>query len=177
MRDNKSILLALLTVGLVITWVYHLYDKNQYSNHTTEVFVKDSSAVAKAVTDSLRGFFIHTLDQLDPEKIQVDSLTTTLSDSVWIQKLVAVNQLRFDIRNILEQKDISKEDLGTAKIKIDTLQIRMIELEKEGTIPKNENKKPNGELTQLSNDVSIQQNKKEELGENKIQSKKSNAIS
>jgi hypothetical protein len=53
----------------------------------------------------------------------------------------------------------------------------MIELEKEGTIPKNENKKPNGELTQLSNDVSTQQNKKEELGENKIQSKKSNAIS
>jgi len=176
MRDNKSILLALLAAGLVITWVYHIYDKSQYSNHTTEVFVKDSSAVAKAVTDSLRGFFIHTLDQLDPEKIQVDSLTTTLSDSIWVQKLVAVNQLRFDIRNILEQKDISKEDLGTAKIKIDTLQIRMIELEKEGTIPKNENKKPNGELTLLSNEVNTQKNKKE-LGENKIQSKKSNAIS
>jgi len=177
MRDNKSILLALLAAGLVITWVYHIYDKSQYSNHTTEVFVKDSSAVAKAVSDSLRGFFIHTLDQLDPEKIQVDSLTTTLPDSVWIQKLVAVNQLRLDIHNILEQKDISKEDLGTAKIKIDTLQIRMIELEKESTILKNENKKQNGELTQLSNEVNTQQNKKEELGEKKIQSKKSNAIS
>ena len=176
MRDNKSVLLALLAAGLVITWVYHIYDKSQYSNHTTEVFVKDSSAVAKAVTDSLRGFFIHTLDQLDPEKIQVDSLTTTLSDSVWIQKLVAVNQLRLDIRNMLEQKDISKEDLGTAKIKIDTLQIRMIELEKEATILKNENKKPNGELTLLSNEVNTQKNKKE-LGENKIQSKKSNDLS
>ena len=118
MRDNKSILLALLAAGLVITWAYHIYDKSQYSNHSTAIFVKDSSAVAKAITDSLRSFFIHTLDQLDPEKIQVDSLTTTLSDSVWIQKLVAVNQLRLDIRNILEQKDISKEDLSTAKIKI-----------------------------------------------------------
>jgi hypothetical protein len=177
MRDNKSVLLALLAAGLVITWVYHIYDKNQYSNHTTEVFVKDSSTVAKAVTDSLRGFFIHTLDQLDPEKIQVDSLTTILSDSVWIQKLVAVNQLRLDIRNILEQKDISKKDLSTVKIKIDTLQIRMIELEKEGTIMKNENKKPNGELTQLSNEDNTQQNKKEELGKNKNQSKKSNDIS
>ena len=177
MRDNKSILLALLAAGLVITWAYHIYDKSQYSNHTTGIFINDSSAVAKAITDSLRGFFIHTLDQLDPEKIQVDSLTTTLSDSVWIQKLVAVNQLRLDIRNILEQKDISKEDLGTAKIKIDTLQIRMIELEKEGTILKNENKKPNGEPTQLSNAVSTQQNKKETLGENKIQSKKSNDLS
>jgi hypothetical protein len=71
MRDNKSILLALLAAGLVITWVYHLYDKSQYSNNTTEVFVKDSSAVAKAVSDSLRIFFIHTLDQLDPEKIKL----------------------------------------------------------------------------------------------------------
>ena len=177
MRDNRSILLALLAGGLVITWVYHLYDKNQYSNHTKEVIVKDSSAVAKAVSDSLRGFFIHALDQLDSEKIQVDSLTRTLSDSVWIQQLVAVNELRRDIRTILEQKNISKEDLGTAKIKIDTLQIRMVELEKEGAIRNSENKKPNGELTQLRNEINTQQSKKEEPVENKIQSKKNNALS
>ena len=177
MRDNRSILLALLAGGLVITWVYHLYDKNQYSNHTREVIVKDSSAVAKAVSDSLRGFFIHALDQLDSEKIRVDSLTSTLSDSVWIQQLVAVNELRRDIRTILEQKNISKEDLGTAKIKIDTLQIRMVELEKEGAIRNSENKKPNGELTQLRNEINTQQSKKEEPGENKIQSKKNNALS
>jgi len=177
MRDNRSILLALLAGGLVITWVYHLYDKNQYSNHTKEVIVKDSSAVAKAVSDSLRGFFIQALDQLDSEKIRVDSLTRTLSDSVWIQQLVAVNELRRDIRTILEQKNISKEDLGTAKIKIDTLQIRMVELEKEGAIRNSENKKPNGELTQLRNEINTQQSKKEEPGENKIQSKKNNALS
>ena len=177
MRDNRSILLALLAGGLVITWVYHLYDKNQYSNHTKEVIVKDSSAVAKAVSDSLRGFFIHALDQLDSEKIRVDSLTRTLSDSVWIQQLVAVNELRRDIRTILEQKNISKEDLGTAKIKIDTLQIRMVELEREGAIRNSENKKPNGELTQLRNEINTQQSKKEEPGENKIQSKKNNALS
>ena len=177
MRDNRSILLALLAGGLVITWVYHLYDKNQYSNNTREVIVQDSSAVAKAVSDSLRGFFIHALDQLDSEKIRVDSLTRTLSDSVWIQQLVAVNELRRDIRTILEQKNISKEDLGTAKIKIDTLQIRMVELEKEGAIRNSENKKPNGELTQLRNEINTQQSKKEEPGENKIQSKKNNALS
>jgi len=176
MRDNKSVLLALLAAGLVITWVYHIYDKNQYSNHTTEIFVKDSSAVAKAVTDSLRDFFIHTLDQLDPEKIQVDPSTRKLSDSAWTQKLTAVNQLRFDIRGILDQKDISQVDLGTVKIKIDTLQKRIIELEKESTMP-GENKKLNGELTQLANEVNTQQNKKEEPVETKIQSKKSNVSS
>lgn len=176
MRDNKSILLALLATGLVITWAYHLYDKSQYSNQTKEVFVKDTSAVAKAVSDSLRVFFIHTLDQLDPEKIQVDPSTGKLSDSVWMQKLTAVNQLRFDIRDILEQKDISQENLVAVKIKIDTLQIKMFELEKEGTIV-NENKKPDSELAQSNNEIITQQNKKEEPGETKIQLKKSNASS
>jgi hypothetical protein len=176
MRDNKSILLALLAAGLVITWVYHLYDKNQYSNHTTEIFVKDSSAVAKAVSDSLKGFFIHTLEQLDPARIQVDSSARKLSDSVWTQKLAVVNQLRIDIRHILEQKDISQEDLGTVKIKIDTLQTRMVELEKEDAILNDESKGSIGELTQLSNDINTQQNKKEETGETKIQSKKNNNV-
>src|SRR6187402_3214744 len=174
MRDNKSILLALLAAGLVITWSYHLYDKSQYSNQAKEVFVKDTSAVAKAVSDSLRVFFIHSLDQLDPEKIQVDSSTGKLSDSLWMRKLTAVNQLRFDIRDILEQKDISQENLRVAKIKIDTLRIRIIELEKEGTIV-NENKKLNSELTQPAKEGHTLQNKKEEPGEREVQSKKNNA--
>ena len=177
MRDNKSILLALLAAGLVITWVYHLYDKNQYSNHTTEVFVKDSSAVAKAISDSLRGFFIHTLDQLDPEKIQVDSSAGTLSDSVWMQKLATVNQVRGDIRKILEQKDISQADIGTVKIKIDTLQIRMMELEKEGAMLDDENKRSTGALAQLNNDVNSQRNKKEDPGKITVQWKKNNNLS
>jgi hypothetical protein len=177
MRDNKSILLALLAAGLVITWAYHLYDKSQYSTQTKEVFVKDSSAVSKAVSDSLRVFFIHTLDQLDPGKIQLDSSTRKLSDSAWLQKLRAVNQLRFDIRDILEQKDISQENLEAVKIKIDTLQIRMIELERESTIVNSENQKPKDELTQPNNEVNTQQHKKEELVETKIQLKKNNASS
>jgi hypothetical protein len=95
---------------------------------------------------------------------------------VWTQKLAVVNQLRIDIRHILEQKDISQEDLGTVKIKIDTLQTRMVELEKEDAILNDESKGSIGELTQLSNDINTQQNKKEETGETKIQSKKNNNV-
>jgi len=61
MRDNKTLLLALLAGGLIITWIYHIYDKSQYSNHTREVFVKDSTAVAEAVSDSLRKYYSRTL--------------------------------------------------------------------------------------------------------------------
>jgi len=176
MRDNKSVLLALLAGGLIITWVYHIYDKSQYSNHTKEVLVKDSSAITRAISDSLRVFFIHTLDQLDPGKIQIDSSAGKFSDSVWMQKLVAINQLRRDIRHSLEQKDISQENLSAVKIKIYTLQLRMIELEKE-EITLNENKKPDDELTRMSNDVTSPQNKKEQSGDSKIKSKKTNALS
>lgn len=177
MRDNKSILLALLAAGLIITWVYHIYDKSQYSNQTKEVFVNDSSVVAKAISDSLKGYFIHTLAQLDLKKIQVDSLTRNSSDSVWMQKLASINQLRLEIRNIIEQKDISKEDLGIVKIKIDTLQFRMIELEKEDAILKGESKMADGELTEIGKESNTQQNKKAEPENNKIQSKKSNELS
>lgn len=177
MRDNRSILLALLAVGLIITWVYHIYDKSQYSNQTKEVFVNDSSAVAKAISDSLKGYFIQKLDELDPKKIQFVSLAGMGSDSLLKQKLFVINQLRNDIRSILEQKDISKEDLGAVKMKIDTLQLRMIGLEKDNAILKGENKKAIGELTQVSKEVNTQQNKKVEPGDNKVQPQKSNALS
>ena len=52
-----------------------------------------------------------------------------------------------------------------------------MELEKEGMLLNGENKKPNGELTQLNNEINTHQNKKAETVENKIQSKKSNDIS
>src|SRR5215203_1135126 len=176
MRHNISTLLALLCIGLVITWVYHIYDKSQYSNNTKEVFVKDSLAVAKAVSDSMRVFFINTLDELDPGKIQIDPSSRTASDSAWMQKFTAINQLRTGIHGLLGQKDISQENLAAAKIKIDTLRIRMIELEKEGTMA-NENKRPGTELMQPANQVSTLQNKKEAPGETKMQAKKSNTSS
>jgi hypothetical protein len=173
MRDNKSLLLALLAGGLIITWVYHIYDKTQYSNRAKEVFVNDSSAVARAISDSLRAFFIHTLDQLDPAKIQVDTGNGKPLDSSWMEKFGAINQLRNDIRATLEQKDISQEKLNAVKKKIDTLQIRMIDLERE-EISLNENKKPE-ESVRVSDEVTTPQNKKVEAGLPKNNSKKTAA--
>ena len=46
MKDTKTLLLMMLSAGLTGTWVYHLYDKTQYSKRRTEVYIKDSVAVA-----------------------------------------------------------------------------------------------------------------------------------
>src|SRR5258705_7411407 len=106
MRDNKSLLLALLAAGLIITWVYHLYDKNQYSNQTREIFVKDTAAVAQAVSDSLIKIYSQMLDQLEVEKIQFDS-TSNLPKDEYEQKIVEINKAHLEIADILKRKTLT----------------------------------------------------------------------
>src|SRR6185503_18469295 len=130
MKDSKPLLLALLAAGLVITWVYHIYDKSKYANLTREVFVKDSTAVAEAVTDSLRKYYTRTLDQLGVEKMQIDSSNNLLKGELGV-KISEINKLRSEIGNILKRKDLTKSDLAEAKSKIDDLQQRMDDLKTE----------------------------------------------
>ena len=57
MRDSKNLLLLLVSVGLMGTWIYHLYDKSRYSTHLAQVLVKDTMATQEAVRDSLQKYF------------------------------------------------------------------------------------------------------------------------
>ncbi|HEX6845622.1 MAG TPA: hypothetical protein VF144_01525 [Chitinophagaceae bacterium] len=93
-----------------------------------------------------------------------------------MQKFFAVNQLRRDIGNILAQEDISKQEFDAVKMKIDTLQKRMIELENEVLVLNREDKNSMGDRSQLSNEAD-QQNKKQAPVNNKIQSEKNNTLS
>ncbi len=177
MRDNKSILLALLAAGLVITWVYHIYDKSQYSNHTREVFVKDSIAVAEAVSDSLRIYYTRTLDQLGVEKLQIDSTNSTLKGELG-QKIIEINKLRSEIGIILKRKNLTQADLIEAKTKIDDLQMRIDDLKTENTSLTDERTKLNGVLTQLNGEMnSLQQNMQKVSAENKELTQKINDAS
>ena len=93
MRDTRSLLMVLLSVGLVSTWVYHLYDKSQYSRQKMEAPGKDSAAVAESVRDSLQKIYsatINTLDtKLDSTKTGADSLKNQLD-----VKLGEINRLQ-----------------------------------------------------------------------------------
>ena len=174
MKDNKSLLLGLLTVGLVITWVYHIYDKSQYSNHTKEVFVKDSTAVAEAVSDSLRKYYTRTLDQLGVEKIQIDSTNNLLKGELG-QRITEINKLRFEIGTILKRKNLTQADLTEAKTKIDDLQQRVDDMKTENSSLADEKTKLNGILAQLSGEMnSLQQNMQKVTAENKELAQKIN---
>lgn len=166
MKDNKTLLLALLSAGLIITWIYHLYDKSQYSNHTRQVFVKDSIAVAQAVSDSLRNYYTRTLNVLGEEKLQIDSANNTLKGELG-QKVGEINRLRKEISDILKRKDLNQSDLDEAKTKIDDLQQKIEDLKTENTSLADERKKLNGILAQLSGEMnSLQQNMQKVSAEN-----------
>lgn len=161
MKDSKPLLLLLLSAGLIITWGYHLYDKSRYVNQTKEIFVKDTSAVAKAVADSLREFFTHTLNELDTANIQTDSINN-LAEVDLQNKITGINQLRQDIREILKRKELKQADITAVKIKIDDLKIRLADLKKEDTTATNE--KLNGIVAELNKEVKSRQQNIQKTG-------------
>ena len=177
MRDSKSLLLALLAAGLIITWVYHIYDKSKYANLTREVFVKDSTAVAEAVSDSLRKYYTRTLDQLGLEKMQIDSSNNLLKGELGV-KITEINRLRAEIGNILKRKNLNQADLAEARSKIEDLQQRIDDLKTENTSLTDERTKLNNILAQLNGQMnSLQQNMQKVSAENKDLTQKINDAS
>src|SRR5688572_793789 len=121
MRDIKPLLLLLLSIGLVCTWIYHIYDKTIYSQRRTEVYIKDSAAVADAIKDSLDKIYSATISDLDSRlsysKNNADSLQVRIDG-----KLKEINRLKTEISGILNKQGLSKNDIGSARKKIGQLQ-------------------------------------------------------
>ena len=177
MKDIKSVLLILLSAGLISTWVYHLYDKTIYSKRHTEVYIKDSTAVADAVRDSLQKIYsltINNLDiRLDSTKGNADSLKNQLNT-----KLGEIYKLRNDIGDILKNRSATKADLNIAREKIGELQQKMDELRNQNNDMEEEKKRLTGVLDQLSTDMKgLEQNVKRLDEENKTLTEKINLAS
>jgi hypothetical protein len=151
-KDIKSLLLVLLSIGLVSTWIYHIYDKTIYSQRRTEVYVKDSAAVADAIKDSLTKIYSTTISELDYQlnstRLNADSLKTRLDD-----KLEEINRLKMEIAGILNKQGFSKSDLSLARQKINELQQRADELTGQNLNMEDEKKHLSTVLEQLTLNV------------------------
>ncbi len=132
MKDTKTLLLGMLSAGLVGTWVYHLYDKTQYTNKRNEVFIKDSIAVAQGVRDSLHKIYSYTINNLDAELDSTKSTAGLLKGEL-STKLAEIKKLRFEIANILKRNNFNKEDLDLAKKKTVELQQLVADLQNKNT--------------------------------------------
>lgn len=127
MKDTKSLLLLLLSVGLMGTWIYHLYDKTKYSQLRNEIYIKDSIAVAEGVQDSLHKIYSTTINELDAALDSTNSKAGLLKTELQ-NKVAEINRLRSEVSSILKKNDIKKEDIDLARKKATELQLLVQDL-------------------------------------------------
>ncbi len=139
----------MLSFGLVGTWVYHLYDKTQYSKRRTEIYIKDSIAVAQGVQDSLQKIYTGTINNLGT---QLDSTKNTagLLQGELSTKLNEINRLRTEIAAILKRNNFKKEDLDLARKKTVELQQLVAELQNKNSTVEEEKKQIAGVLEKVN---------------------------
>jgi hypothetical protein len=121
MKDTRTILLALLSVGLVATWVYHLYDKTQYSTSKPVAAIKDKTPSIETLQDSLQRIYTSAVNNLGA---QLDSAKNTagLLQGELIAKLDEINKLKTEIADLLRKNNVKKEDIDLAGKKTAKLQ-------------------------------------------------------
>lgn len=156
MRDNKSLLLLLVSLLLVLvsfvliwTWGYSFYTKNDDLKNNSKLVKVDSSSIAGKLNDSLKKMYSATLHDLD---IQLDS-TLSNSDSLKTEldiKLAEFYRLRSEIEVLLKTRN-TITDFTVAKQKIGELQTKVEDLKQKNQIVDVENKKLNEVLNQISN--------------------------
>jgi len=148
MRDSKNLLLLLVSIGLMGTWVYHLYDKSRYSNHVAQVLVKDTVATEEAVRDSLQRLFAEKTKQLDTTTTLTDSLRGSLDST-----LTKIFDLRRQISDILKNRNATNTDLKKARELIAEYQQRIEEMKAQNTDLETERTRLNGVLVQLNDEM------------------------
>ena len=158
MRDIKPLLLVLLSIGLISTWVYHIYDKTNYSRQRSELYAADSTMVAGAIKDSLNSLYSAALRELDTRLDSSQENAAVLQGHL-DTKLDEIDQLKSEIRTILNKRDFSKEDLVEARTKIAELQQKVDELSNQNLSMEEERKQLGNTLLQLTQNVdSLQMN-------------------
>lgn len=129
MRDIKPLLLVLLSIGLVGTWAYHIYDKTQYSKLMI-LSTQDSVNIANAVKDSLSRQYSGTINELD-QRLNAATINADTLQSRLALRLKEISDLRAEIVAILGRKNVSKTEVSTANEKMLLLQQKVSELNAE----------------------------------------------
>lgn len=167
----------MLAVGLVGTWVYHLYDKTNYTRKRKEIFVKDSLAVAQGVQDSLQKIYTATITGLDTQ-LNVAKNNEGMLKGELNSKLTEIYRLRGEIAAILRKNDAKKEDLVLARQKTAELQQLVLELQSKNSTIEEEKQQISAVLDKVNIQVKTLEGGVQQLTqENKVLSEKLSAAS
>jgi peptidoglycan hydrolase CwlO-like protein len=147
-----TLLFLSLSLGLVGTWAYHLYDKTVYSNRKTVVYIKDTVAVKRAIRDSLQKVYSATIQDLpagmDSIRTSMDALKEPGNSQE--DEIYALNK---EIGNLLKKNDLPDIDLVLARQKIIQLQQKVEEFRNQNCDMKEEMRKLNTTLEKLTADM------------------------
>jgi len=142
----------MLSLGLVITWIYHFYDKSRYTNLKAELQKNDSLALARYVQDSLQQLYTHTISNLDA-RLDSSSTSTGLLKGELEKKLADIRKLRNEIATILRKSDINQEDLDMARTKTVELQQLVADLQNKNISIEDEKKQISAVLDKVNTQV------------------------
>lgn len=175
MKDTRSLLLLLLSFGLVATWVYHFYDKAGYSLNKTAgaVLPPEKTGSNETLRDSLQKAYskIDSLDfKLDSasEKVNISVAVSDSLQSRLDEKVKQINNLKAEIKNILKNPAAGSSELALARQKIAEMETIIRDLRNEKSDLENEKQQLSTRLDQLSGEVTdLQQNIRRLDNENK----------
>ncbi len=173
MKDTKSLLLALLSLGLVGTWVYHLYDKTIYSKQVSQVSTKDPVLVS-STQDSIKQEYNTIVQKLDTGIHFASSIIDTLNNSDQLTaKLEVISNLKNDISIILNDPEATAIELDLARKKIATLQQKTEELRNDKAVMEEKKKQLAAIFKKITSEVNDEEkNVKKFEEENKEITKK-----
>lgn len=172
MKNTKSVLLVMLSVGLVGTWVYHFYDKSVYSNRKTEASIKDSVKVAQGVRDSLQRIYSLAMNDLGTQLDSTKNTTGQLKGEL-NSKLSEIYRLRSEISAILKKSNVNKDDLDQARKKTAELQQLVSELQNKNSTIEEEKKQISFAFDEVNTQVKKLESNMQQLSqENKMLTEK-----
>ena len=135
-NTTKNIIIGVLAAGLLGTWAYFLYDKNDSNKQIQEKTFAVNAAMSSR--DSLKAEYETTLERLDSLTGDNNTKAGTISD-----KESEINKLKKEISRILSNKNASEAELKRARGLIAQLNNTIANLEAE-------NARLNGENQQLA---------------------------
>jgi predicted nuclease with TOPRIM domain len=142
-NNTKNILIGVLAAGLLGTWGYLLYDKNQTGE---QIQLSQTQAnTAMSGRDSVQLLYNDALTRLDSITGNNNNLQGQLSD-----RQSEIGKLKNEINGILRKKNASQAELARAKSLIGTMNGKIENLEMEVARLTGENQQLASANTQLS---------------------------
>jgi chromosome segregation ATPase len=147
-NNTKNILIGVLAAGLLGTWGYFLYDKNQ-SDETIQV-TQAQANTSMSSRDSVQLLYNDALTRLDSLTGNNNNLQGQLGD-----RQSEITKMKNEINSILRKRNATQAELARAKSLINEMNGKIANLEQEVARLSGENQQLASNNTQLTSEKQV----------------------